>query len=345
MIRYRMPAEFEKHEGTWLTWPHLTFWGEQYHKEIEPIWRAMVKALHTGETVHLIVEDEEVKAYASKVLAEDGVDISLIDFNVIPTDDIWLRDCGPLFVRDENGDLSVINWIYNGYGNRAPCEKDNLIPVRVAENLGLPRIDIPVCVEGGNIHSNGRGSFLGSMSCVFNPNRNPDLTKEEFENILNEYLGITNPTWISGMLQPGRMEATDFHIDGQACFADEKTILYNFDPWREGDEEYVAMYDKHYTQLHSAKREDGGDFKYVPIPMSRQYFEAAGRKGSYTNFYIGNDVVLVPIYNDVNDELALKIIEGQFPGRKVIGIDIRPLYPYGGMIHCVTQQQPMAKKD
>lgn len=341
-IAFYMPAEWEKHEGTWLQWPHNgTNKGEGYRDKLDDIWVTMAKELHYGENVHIVVCNDEEREHVQSKLNEAKVNLDKIDFLIQETDDIWIRDNGPIFVKDKEGNLSLTDWNFNGWGNRYPYENDAMVPIKISENYKIPKVYASVCLEGGGIEINGKGSLMAAKSSILNENRNPTLSQEEIEHELTKYLGVTNFIWITGIRgEDNHNEVTDFHIDGAARFSNENTILYEYDPFGESEAYLLEAYEKHYQELQQARNTDGNPFQLIPLPLTRKVVKEAGCKGSYLNFYIGNEVVLVPIYGDEHDSLGLQIIEGQFPGRRIVGINVSELYAYGGMIHCVTQQHP-----
>ena len=306
-----MPAEWEKHEGTWLQWPHdKAHRGEGYRAKLDDIWISMAKELHYGENVHIVVCDEEEKIHVQSKLIVANVNMDKIDFLIQETDDIWIRDNGPIFV-----------------------------PNKISEMYRIPKVESSVCLEGGGIEINGNGTLMAAKTSIINENRNPTLSQKEIEMELTKYLGVTNFIWITGIRgEDNYDEDTDYHIDGAARFVNENTILYEYDPFDEGEPYLLEAYEKHYQELRQAKNIDGKPFQLIPVPVTRKVVKEADCKGSYLNFYIGNEVVLVPIYGDEHDKLGLQIIEGQFPGRRIVGIYVNELYAYGGMIHCVTQQ-------
>lgn len=341
-IEYYMPAEWEKHEGTWLQWPHdQTHRGKGYRAKLDDIWVTMAKELHYGENVHIVVCNENEKKHVQTILKKAKVDMDKIDFLIQQTDDIWIRDNGPIFVKDHEGNLCLTDWNFNGWGNKYPYENDAKVPKKISQNYCLPKIDVNVCLEGGGIEVNGKGTLMAAKTSIINENRNPTLHQEEIESALTKHLGVTNFIWITGLRgEDNYNEDTDFHIDGAARFSNENTILYENDPFGESETYLMEAYEKHYQELQQARNTDGAPFQLIPLPLTRKIVEEAGSKGSYLNFYIGNEVVLVPIYDDEHDKLALQIIEGQFPGRRIVGVNVSKLYKYGGMIHCVTQQHP-----
>ncbi|MGW9124453.1 agmatine deiminase family protein [Paenibacillus chitinolyticus] len=340
-----MPAEWEKHEGTWLQWPHDgSNKDENYRAKLDDIWVTMAKELHYEENVHIVVCNEKERKHVQAKLNEEHVNMDKIDFLIQETDDVWIRDHGPIFVKDDKGNLCLTNWNFNGWGNKYPFENDAKIPIKISENSSIPLIETSVCLEGGGIEVNGSGTLLAAKSSIMNGNRNPSLHQEEIESELTKYLGVTNFIWITGLRgEDNHDEVTDFHIDGAARFVNENTILYEYDPFGESEAHLLKAYEKHYQELRQARNTDGKPFQLIPVPVTRNIVKEAGSKGSYLNFYIGNEVVLVPVYGDEHDSLGLQIMEGLFPGRRIVGINVRKLYAYGGMIHCVTQQHPKYK--
>jgi len=344
-----MPAEWEPHECTWLSWPHEdTPWGKGYQAALDGVWVEMVRELHTGEKVNIIVCNEAEKNHVLGCLEGRLIDHSRIGFFIKETNDVWVRDNGPIFVRDECGGLAALDWNFNGWGEKYPHERDCLIAEYISGASGIPFVKGPLCLEGGGVEVDGCGTLMASKTSIMNKNRNPGLSQKEIEGMLSEYFGVSNFIWISGLLsEDNNDEDTDFHIDGQARFANEDTILYKYNFLGNDEEFYLKALEKHRGELMGAVNINGGKYKLIPVPVTKGAIigTAPGTRsgnGSYLNYYVGNEVVLVPVYGDEFDALGLSIIEGQFPGRRVAGINVRALYPYGGMIHCVTQQQPKA---
>lgn len=341
--KYTMPDEKSEHEGTWLQWPHNFTYGEGYKEKVEPIWIEMASALSQGEKVHIVAYDESEKEKIYNILADKGVNMDKIDFFIHPTDDVWARDNGPIFVYDNDKNLKIMDWGFNGWGKKTPFEKDALLRGALSKDLGIERIDLSaVVLEGGAFELDGNGTFLATRSAVTNKNRNPKLSEAEIEKYIKDNLVATNFIWLDGV--PG-LEITDFHIDGFAKFYDKSTII----TLSENDLIDWGLSEKDIKRLMDAKNATGEPYKYVYLPLSKNKVvleegKDLGYKGSYANFYIGNKVVLVPNYNDPNDKIANDIIQKLYPDRKVVGIDVRELYKNGGMIHCVTQQQPVKLK-
>lgn len=352
---FYMPAEWEKHEGTWLQWPHENRY-KGYQMRLETIWLAMTEALHENEVVHVAVIDERRKEHLLKQFEFYGFDLDNVDIHIIPTDDVWARDNGPIFLVNENKEVVITDWNFNGWGGRFPSEKDSSVPERIAELLSIPFFKAPVVLEGGGIEVNGKGTLLATRSSIINPNRNPGKTQEEIEEALKQYLGVKHFIWLTGVpkeLSDKVGDITDFHIDGSARFVDESTVLYNWvdDP----SDPSFPYFQKHLSELKESLTESGKPLTLVPLPIPESEiistmntttsspFRASPSFGLYINFYVANTVVIVPVYGDINDVKAKNIISDHYPDRKIIGIPAHVIAELGGMIHCVTQQQPAVK--
>jgi agmatine deiminase len=350
---FYMPAEWAQHEGTWLQWPHNDRY-EDNQVWLEHIWLGMTIALHTHETVHIIVTDERRREHLQRQIVYYGLDEHNIDFHTIPTDDVWVRDNGPIFLVNEIGELAATDWNFNGWGERYPFEKDCRVPASVAERLSIPLYGAPIVSEGGAIEVNGQGTMLAARTTIINPNRNPGKTQDEIEAALKAFLGLEHIIWLSGAPKDfcdfvG--DDTDFHIDGCARFVDETTVLYT---WTDDTANpSYPFFQQHKRELERAATESGKSLTLVPLLLPRNLsyatrfqstgmpFESKPALAFYTNYYIANQVVLVPVYGDVNDAVAKSILAEQFPNREIIGIPAHGVAELGGMMHCVTQQQPL----
>lgn len=335
---FRMPAEWEPHAATWLSWPHNPdTWPDKFDP-VPAIWARMVKELHLGETVHINVNDEAMKKSAAELLRKQGVDLSQIVFHLFPTNDCWMRDCGPIFVKDQNGVVAQTHWKFNKWGGKyPPWDLDAKIPAQMAAFLKQPFFETGIVMEGGSLDVNGKGTLLTTESCLLNPNRNPGLSKKDIENYFRKFLGITNVLWLGDGIEG---DDTDGHVDDLSRFVDERTVVtvveadpaeINFKPLQEN-----------LKRLQMMKDEQGRPLTVLPIPLPRPlYHEGQRLPASYANFYIGNAAVLVPVFNDPNDVLTLSTLEKFFPGRKVVGIPSIDLVWGLGAFHCITQQVPL----
>lgn len=347
-ILYTMPEESETHEGTWLQWPHQHQYGIGYRNSLDPTWIAMTKALVTSEKVHIIAYDQVEKDRIITLLNVAGVSLSNIDFKIYKTDDVWVRDNGPIYVKDKKGNLVIEDWGFNGWGQKIDDESGepigftncNTIPSKIAKDQGNLLVDINSVMinEGGSIEIDGHGTMMACKSSILNNNRNLGMTQSQAEAIFTKYLGVTNFIWLDG--QAG-LDLTDQHIDGFARFGNSTTIvtmenddLLDFD---------VKQSD--IDKLYSSKNKTGVVYTFLKVPLTKNNVVTTNGKnlrykGSYINYYIANNKILVPNYNDPNDTVANSIIQSLYPTRTVVGIDVRNLYENGGMVHCVTQQQP-----
>lgn len=325
---YTMPSEEAIHEGTWLQWPHNNQYADHIERH-ENTFVAITEALHTGERVHIIAYDQTEKERIITVLETEGLDMSQIDLYVWETDDYWIRDNGPIFVRDEAGNLTVQNWGFNGWGEKADFEKCNAIPSKIATELGLPLADVDLINEGGSVEIDGHGTLMAKKSSILNRNRNPGISLKEAEAVFEKYLGITNFIWLRGY-KGG--DITDDHIDGTARFVNGNTIV----TLREED-----AYPGEFKKLKDATNASGEHYTIVELPFTQNNLPGTTEKGIYVNFYIGNEVVLVPNFEDPNDGVANEIIQALFPDKTVVGIPAVELGIDGGGVHCVTQQQPL----
>jgi agmatine deiminase len=345
---FYMPAEWERHEGTWLQWPHDdTHVGTQMR--LEHVWLAMTEALHAHEIVHILVSDEARRDHVYQQTRYYGFDERAIDVHVFPTDDVWARDSGPIFLVNDAGELAATDWNFNGWGERYPYDKDAKVPAGIARMASARLCAAPITLEGGGVDVNGAGTMLATRSSIENPNRNPGWSLDRIEGVLRDYLGVKHVIWLSGKRGVGD---TDFHIDGAARFVDEATVLYSWTD--DASHPRYATFKKHRNELGRAVNQSGEPLALVPLPLTEARIYATGRAstrppftqvpslGLYANFYVANGVVLVPVYGDANDAQAKSIIAEHFPHREIVGILAHVLAELGGMIHCVTQQQPAA---
>ena len=359
------PGEWEEHEGTWLIWPHNYGVIEpEYVDMIDDIWVTMTEALHTGEKVHIIAYSEEEQSRISGLLEGAAVDLSQVDFVIAESDQFWARDCGPVFVYDADGTPAILDCGFNGYarmdklGPDVPEDmrwempefvreeymenfvKDDMLAAAAAEAMGVKCVDInDFVLEGGAIEADGCGTIITTESCILNENRNPGMTKAEAEEYFKRYMGVTNVIWLEG--SPDE-DITDGHIDGLLRFADANTIVTMT------KEDYYETYDYtprgDYKKVINAENADGEKYNIVTLPITAENVEWLGWRANYLNYYAGNSAVIVPVYGDVMDKEALKIIGELYPEKEVVPVDGEILAVIGGGIHCVTQQQPASGK-
>ncbi len=345
---YVMPAETEPHEGTWLQWPHQFEYGVVFRNRLDPTWVTMTNALVQSENVHIIAYDAVEQLRITDLLTAAGVPMTRVDFRLFPTNDVWVRDNGPIYVRDAAGNLHIEDWGFNGWGTKFNSNHCNPIPTSIATATATPVINLnaTMTIEGGAYELDGNGVLLACKSSTLsqsptNAIRNPGMTQAQAEGILTQYLGATKFIWLDGYT--GTDDITDAHIDGFAKFANETTLVTMSDT----DLAYWGVTANDIATLNAASDVNNAAYNKVYVPLTQNdvvttFGTNLGYKGSYCNYYIGNVVVLVPNYNDPNDVVANNIIQALHPTKAVFGIDCRNLYQNGGMVHCVTQQQPVA---
>jgi agmatine deiminase len=339
--RYRMPAEWEPHRGTWLSWPHKEASWPGKFAPVPAIFAEIVGALVPGEEVHLNVGDAALEASARAELARAGVPLSRVFFHRHPTDDAWCRDHGPIFVErygpGQTREQVVLDWDFNAWGGKyPPFDRDNAIPARIAEELGLPRIRPGLVLEGGSIDVNGAGALLTTEQCLLNPNRNPGRSRAEIEGALATYLGARAILWLGQGIEG---DDTDGHVDDLARFVNPTTVVTVVEP-DPADPNHRPLADN-LERLRAMRDPDGRPLRVVELPMPpAQFHEGQRLPVSYANFYIANHAVLLPVFGSGRDEEARQILQPLFPDRRVIPIACTDLVWGLGAVHCVTQQWP-----
>lgn len=341
--KYRMPAEWEPHEGTWLAWPHnVSHWPGKF-ETIPPVYAEIISALiEGGEKVFLCVNDEKMEKEARLLLEKivnPRANLAQIFSYQIPTDASWSRDHGPIFVYGPQG-LITTDWIFNAWGEKyPPWDKDDAVPKRIAEILKLPLVSTSIILEGGSIDVNGKGTLLTTEQCLLNKNRNPKLTREQIEEYLRNYLGANNILWLKEGIQG---DDTDGHIDDIARFVNPTTVVCCVEE-TENDANYEAL-KKNFETLKNMKDQNGTPLTVIPLPMPDPvFYEGERLPASYANFYIANKAILLPTFNCPQDKEAAAILLKLFPDRKIIKIDCVDLAWGLGTIHCSTQQMPTQK--
>ena len=338
-MAYRMPAEWEPHEATWLAWPHeRSDWPGKF-APIPWVYGEFVRYVSLHERVRILVMDAAERKSVERVLRKCGVNLAAIDFYVRPTDRSWTRDFCPIFVHDDSGRCTVTDWIFNGWAKYPNHKRDNAIPKWIAAQLKLPRAEPGLVLEGGSIEVNGAGLMLTTEECLLSPvqARNPGRSREELEAAFAQFLGIRKTLWLNRGIAG---DDTHGHIDDLARFTDARTIVTviernksdeNFEPLRENLKLLRAMRDLR-----------GRPFRVVTLPMPAPvFFDGQRLPASYANFYIANKHVMVPVFNDPNDRVALNTLAKLFPDRTVVGIYCGDLVLGLGSLHCMTQQQPL----
>ncbi len=337
---FRMPAEWEAHEGTWLSWPKDPVTWPDRVPQVESIFVEMIFHLSQHETVFLMIDDEATQEKVAARLKQRGVYLKNICFHQVKTVDAWTRDYAPNFlVREKNGkkELAMNHWEFNAWGGKYPeLMADTQVPKEIESLLSVPRFVPEMVLEGGSIEVNGKGSVLTTEQCLLNTNRNPGLSKEVIESKLKDYLNVDHVIWLGEGIEG---DDTDGHVDDITRFVNETTIVTAIET-DETDKNSKPL-QKNLDKLKAAVDQDGKGFDVVTLPMPGFVGDAEGRlPASYANFYIANNLVLVPTYKHKNDGIAIATLKELFPERAVVGIDCESLVYGFGALHCVTQQQP-----
>ena len=347
---FRMPAEWEPHEATWLVWPHARADWEVKTAAAEWCYADIVRHLVRGERAAIVYNDGTVRRRAERRLRQTGIDPDRIDAHVIPTNRSWIRDCGPIFVVGRDGGrrtVAATDWRFNGWARYRAWQHDDRLPQAIARRLGMRRFEIGVetrhglrrvVLEGGSVDVNGEGLLLATEECLLHREqaRNPGLPREELERALHLGLGIEQVLWLGGGIAG---DDTHGHVDDVARFVRRDTVVAAVES-DVRDDNHAPLADN-LRRLRTLRDQRGRALRVVTVPMPRPlFFDGERLPASYLNFYIGNEVVLVPTFNDPADRAALGILADLFPTREVVGIHAGDLILGLGAVHCITQQQP-----
>lgn len=336
-LGYRMPAEWEEHEAVWISWPHdsMTF---PRLCEVEEVYARFIRELSRSEQVHLLVPNEKIHHHVLSLLEQNGVPHDTATIHTCPYADVWIRDYGPIFVVNPvTREQAMVRWGFNAWGNKYDnLVIDHEVPGFMRQWIDEPVFEPGIILEGGSVEVNGKGTLLTTRSCLLNDNRNPDRTMHEIEEYLEEYLGVVKVIWLSDGIAG---DDTDGHIDDIARFVNPTTVVCAWEK-HESDENHHVLREN-YEILCSSTDQDGNPLTVIRLPMPSAVSDGFERyPATYLNFYIGNRVVIVPVFGDPHDSEALEILSGLFPGRDVVGIDARAMVEGYGTFHCATQQQP-----
>lgn len=332
-----MPAEWERHEATWLAWPkNPETFPQSMIRRVEDAYCKMVEALCSDEKVKILVDNAEEEHRVEGAVSSRGISLNNVLFFRIPTCDVWMRDYGPTVLLDKKGEKAAVRWIFNAWGGKYDdLAEDNRAGDAIAAGLeksGIPIFRPGIVMEGGSFDTNGKGVLITTEQCLLNRNRNPQLEKKQIEQYLLDYLGVKKIIWLKNGIEG---DDTDGHVDDFARFVGERKAVCASEKNRE---------DSNFAVLEVAAKSLAAEgLEVIPLPMPSPIVDAAENRrlpASYANFYIGNGCVLLPTFNDRNDSAAAETMQDCFPGREIVSIPARELvYGYGG-IHCVAQQEP-----
>jgi agmatine deiminase len=346
-LGFSMPAEWERHEATWLGWPHnATDWPGKLDT-IRWVYGEMVRKISPGEIVRILVNNRAGERTARSYLSRAGCDLKQVEFFEHPTNRGWTRDTGPIFVRRRAGKRSekaIVHFHFNAWAKYNNWQKDRRVPETAARALKKPLFNAEhngkdFVLEGGGIELNGKGTLLTTEECYLDPKvqvRNPGLGRREIDQTLKSYLGVKNVLWlVAGPVG----DDTHGHIDDICRFVNSKTVVLIKEK-NKRDINYRPLAEN-WERIRDLRLEDGSRPEVVPLPMPAPlYFDGYRLPASYANFYISNAAVIVPTFNDPNDRVALGTLGELFPDRPVVGIHAVDLVLGFGSLHCLTQQEP-----
>lgn len=340
---FRMPAEWEPHAATWLAWPHKrSDWPGKF-APIPWVYTEIIRALSQHEHVNLIVRGPNMRARVRGMLRAADVDLSHVGLWQLPTDRSWLRDSGPIFLVNGEGERAVLDWGFNAWAKYSDWTKDDRIPGFVAEQLALPSLrprlrGWRVVLEGGSIDVNGQGLMLTTEECLLSKTqeRNPPMDRADYEQVFADHLGVKKVLWLGRGIAG---DDTHGHVDDLARFVSPRTVVAVVED-NPKDPNY-ELTQENLERLQEMTDLDGAKLEVVTLPMPAPIvFKGQWLPASYANFYIANGVVIVPTFNDPADRIALGTLAELFPGREVVGIHCVDLVWGLGTLHCMTQQEP-----
>lgn len=346
---YWMPGEFEPHKSCWMIWPQR---GDTYRLKGVPAQKAftdITAAILEFEPVNVCVSSDQFEAAKEKLPGK----VNLIEME---SDDAWVRDTGPTFLIDKNRDVRGVNWEFNAWGGIfTPFDKDAAVALNIMDHEQIRQYNAPLILEGGSFHVDGQGTLITTEECLLNPNRNPDLSKEEIETYLKVFLSVEKIIWINkGVF----MDETDGHVDNLCVFARPGEVVLTWTEDRNDPQFEISA--NAYDILSQENDAQGRKLKIHKICQPGPLFISEGESkgfdvmenakarksgdrlaGSYINFYMPNNGIVMPLFDDPYDQAAIETMQNIFPKRKIIGIYSREILLGGGNIHCMTQQQPM----
>ena len=346
-LGFRMPAEWEPHAATWIAWPHEARDWPGKLPAIDWVYGEVVRQLAVGERVRILVATAAVAKRAREVLRRVGVDRKRVQLFPAPTDRSWTRDYCPIYVTNNDGEVAVTNWRFTGWAKYANHKRDDAVNERIVRRdrrrqwqptAPIGRRIARVVLEGGAIDVNGTGTLLATEECLLDKvqARNPGLGREALETVLGAYLGVRKVLWLGRGIAG---DDTHGHVDDLARFVDETTVVVaqESDP---DDDNYEPLRENR-ARLERMTTADGRPLRVLSLPMPAPLFlDGIRLPASYANFYIGNEAVIVPTFNDRNDRAALEMLAALFPTRRVVGIHAVDLVWGFGTLHCMTQQEP-----
>jgi agmatine deiminase len=330
-LGYRMPAEWEPHARCWMAWPHSPVAWRGRHPEAKAALLRLAATIAEWEPVMMLVHPEDVSEVRPKLPAS-------VELLPIPLDDAWTRDTLPTFLVDGKGHLAAVSWKFNGWGDmeHAEWELDESLAPRLCHEMGIPCFSAPLVNEGGAIHVDGEGTLLCTRDTLLDPRRNPLMQQNDVEQVLHEYLGAEKILWLDRGYD---QDETGGHIDIIASFAAPGRILHlqSLDP----ADPNAAQFSRNMQALSAMRDAASRSLEIIPIPQpAPRYADSRRLSLSYQNYYPANGAVILPVFNDLQDTIALEAFRTIYPDREIVPFHATELFHGGGGIHCLTQQQP-----
>ncbi|WP_105168182.1 agmatine deiminase family protein [Pseudoalteromonas sp. T1lg23B] len=340
-MSFRLLPEWAPQDAVMLTWPHKDTDWASILADVEPVYVTLCQYISQLQHVVIVAHNEQLKTHIMTVLSNADIELSKVMFVVTPCNDTWARDHGPLTCADDQGQLCIKDFIFNGWGNKFESQLDNAINAKLVNELSNTNNQyqaMDFVLEGGGVEINEHGTLLTTSECLLNPNRNPEYDKQGIEALLKEQLGARHFLWVDHGYLAG--DDTDSHIDTLVRFAPNNTLVY-VQCDNQNDEHFPAL-DAMEKQLQSFKTPTGEAYKLVSLPWPKAVFNDDGDRlpATYANYLIINSTVLVPVYNDECDALALSQVQKAYPEHTVIGINCLPIIHQFGSLHCITMQLP-----
>lgn len=333
----RLPAEWEPQDAILIAWPHADSDWQPILEEISAVYVELARRITAYQSLLIATPEPDM---VTERLRLAGIDLTKIRIENVPTNDTWTRDYGPMTVLRDNRPL-LLDFGFNGWGLKFAADRDNQVTTRLhakgifghtaKETLGL-------ILEGGSIESDGSGTILTTSECLLNPNRNPQLSRQQIEAALSQHLGASHILWLDHGYLAG--DDTDSHIDTLARLCPNDTITYV--RCDKPEDEHFAALRQMESQLQLLKTANNKPYRLIPLPWPKPSYDEAGQRlpATYANYLVINGAVLVPTYNDPADQQALEAIAQAYPGREIIGIDCRPVIWQHGSLHCISMQIP-----
>ncbi|RIX51580.1 agmatine deiminase family protein [Paenibacillus nanensis] len=339
-FNYRMPAEWAKHERTFISWPvqDSMVYPDNY-PNVKKAYAEIIEAMAEFEPVTVVVNPDDLVEVKTLFAGNSSVDFLPIEHN-----DAWLRDNGPTFLLNEQSELAGVNWGFNAWGGKySPWDLDDAVASQVLQHVGVRQFDAPLVMEGGSIHTDGEGTLLTTEECLLNENRNPVLTREQIEELVKNYVNVDKVIWLKRGLSG---DETDGHVDNIACFAAPGKVILQVCDDPEDDNYEITQENR--DILRNAVDAKGRKLEIIEIPQPpKREYEGNRLTLSYLNFYFVNGGIILPVFGgeaEETDRKAEEILAAAFPDRRIRKVNGMGIIAEGGNVHCTTQQMPAGRR-